>query len=86
MGKKEAIEVSAVVTDVLPNSQYRVHLDNGRDVLAYAAGKLKLRHIRIIAGDRVLVELSPYDLTRGRISWRGEKRSAGTEPGKPPSR
>jgi len=70
MASKEAIEVVATVKEVLPNAQYRVVLDNGHGVLAYAAGKLKIRHIRIIAGDRVRVELSPYDLTRGRISWR----------------
>lgn len=79
MSRKDSIELPATVTDVLPNSQYRVTLDNGGRVLAYAAGKLKVRHIRIIEGDRVLVELSPYDLTRGRISWRGEKRAPKSE-------
>ncbi|OGW78871.1 MAG: translation initiation factor IF-1 [Omnitrophica bacterium GWA2_52_8] len=72
MAGKDAIEVSGVVTDVLPNSQYRVDLENGHKVLAYAAGKLKFRHIRILAGDTVLIELSPYDLARGRIIWRNK--------------
>ena len=72
MAREEAVEVTGVVEDVLPNSQYRVTLENGHKVLAYAAGKLKFRHIRILAGDTVLVHLSPYDLTRGRIMWRNK--------------
>ncbi|OGW82132.1 MAG: translation initiation factor IF-1 [Omnitrophica bacterium GWA2_52_8] len=72
MPNNEAVEVSGTVREVLPNSQYRVVLENGHKVLAYAAGKLKFRHIRILAGDTVLMELSPYDLTRGRIVWRNK--------------
>ena len=72
MPKEEAVEVSGVVQEVLPNSQYRVSIDGGHTVLAYAAGKLKFRHIRILAGDSVLLHLSPYDLTRGRIMWRNK--------------
>ena len=72
MSKDEAIEVTGTVTDVLPNSQYRIELENGHKVLAYAAGKLKFRHIRIVLGDAVQVELSSYDLTRGRIIWRNK--------------
>jgi len=70
MANEDAIEVTGVVQEVLPNSQYRVQLENGHKVLAYAAGKLKFRHIRILAGDAVQMQLSPYDLTRGRIVWR----------------
>ena len=72
MANKDAVEVIGVVNEVLPNSQYRVVLENGHKVLAYAAGKLKFRHIRILAGDTVQLELSPYDLNRGRIVWRNK--------------
>lgn len=72
MSTEDAIEVSGTVREVLPNSQYRVVLDNGHKVLAYAAGKLKFRHIRILTGDTVLMHLSPYDLNRGRIVWRNK--------------
>ncbi len=72
MATEDAVEVTGTVREVLPNSQYRVVLENGHKVLAYAAGKLKFRHIRIIAGDTVLLHLSPYDLTRGRIVWRNK--------------
>ena len=72
MAGEDAIEVTGTVHEVLPNSQYRVVLENGHKVLAYAAGKLKFRHIRILAGDTVLIHLSPYDLSRGRIMWRNK--------------
>ena len=72
MPKEEAVEVTGTVEEVLPNSQYRVTLENGHKVLAYAAGKLKFRHIRILAGDTVMLHLSPYDLNRGRIMWRNK--------------
>ena len=68
--KKEAIEVEGTVTESLPNASFRVELANGHRVLAYVSGKLKLNFIRVLPGDRVLVELSPYDLTRGRITYR----------------
>ena len=64
------IEMEGTVQEVLPNTQFRVRLENGADVLAYAGGKMRQRRIRIIAGDRVSLEVSPYDLTRGRIMWR----------------
>ncbi len=70
MPKEEAVEVMGTVTDVLPNAQFRIILEGGHKVLAYAAGKLKRHKIRIIVGDTVRVELSPYDLTRGRVCWR----------------
>ena len=68
--QKEAIEVEGKVIESLPNASFRVELANGHDVLAYVSGKLKLNFIRVLPGDRVLVELSPYDLTRGRITYR----------------
>lgn len=64
------IEMEGTVQEVLPNTQFRVRLTNGADVLAYAGGKLRQRRIRVIAGDRVSLEMSPYDVTRGRISYR----------------
>jgi translation initiation factor IF-1 len=70
MAKEEMIEMEGFVQEVLPNTQFRVRLGNGADVLAYAGGKMRQRRIRIIAGDRVTLEMSPYDLTRGRINYR----------------
>ncbi|MCH7624302.1 MAG: translation initiation factor IF-1 [Chloroflexi bacterium] len=70
MAKKEAIEVEGTVTESLPNASFRVELANGHQVLAYVSGKIRLHFIRVLPGDRVLVELSPYDLTRGRITYR----------------
>lgn len=72
MAKEEEIEVTGIVDEVLPNTQYRVLLENGHKVLAYAAGKMKFRKIRILAGDSVVLNLSPYDLNRGRIVWRNK--------------
>ena len=68
--KKEVIEVEGVVKDALPNAQFDVELVNGHHVLAHVSGRMKMHYIRILLGDRVLVELSPYDLTRGRITYR----------------
>ncbi len=68
--KKDAIEVEGKVVEPLPNAMFRVELDNGHEVLAHISGKIRLNFIRILPGDRVLVELSPYDLTRGRITYR----------------
>ncbi len=70
MPKKETIEVEGVVAESLPNAMFRVELANNRKVLAHISGKIRLHYIRILPGDRVLVELSPYDLTRGRITYR----------------
>ena len=69
-GKKEAIAVEGKVTESLRNATFRVELANGHEVLAYISGKLKMNYIRVLPGDRVLVELSPYDLSRGRITYR----------------
>ena len=68
--KKDAIEVEGTVTEPLPNAMFRVQLDNAHNVLAHISGKMRMHYIRILPGDRVLVELSPYDLTRGRIVYR----------------
>lgn len=68
--KEEAIEVEATVAELLPNTMFRVKLDNGHQVLAHISGKMRKHFIRILPGDRVRVELSPYDLSRGRIVYR----------------
>jgi translation initiation factor IF-1 len=71
--KEEKIEVEGTVVEALPGTQFRVELDNGHEVLAYLSGKMRKYYIRILLGDRVRVELSPYDLTRGRITYRYKK-------------
>jgi translation initiation factor IF-1 len=70
MAKEEMLEFDGTVTEVLPDGNYRVKLDNDHVILAYAAGKMKKHRIRTLEGDRVIVEMSPYDLDRGRISFR----------------
>ena len=70
LAKKDAIEVEGTVVEPLPNAMFRVELDNGHKVLTHISGKMRMNYIRILPGDRVLVELSPYDLTRGRIIYR----------------
>ena len=70
MTKEDAIEVEGTVVEPLPNAMFRVELDNGHRVLAHVSGKMRINFIRILPGDRVKVELSPYDLTRGRITYR----------------
>jgi len=70
MAKKKGIQVEGTVTETLPNAMFRVELDNGHKVLAHVSGKMRMHFIRILTGDRVTVELSPYDLTRGRIVYR----------------
>lgn len=70
MPKKEAIEVEGVVAESLPNGMFRVELPNGHKVLAHISGKIRMNYIKIVPGDTVLVELSPYDLGRGRITYR----------------
>jgi translation initiation factor IF-1 len=68
--KEDAIEVEGTVLEPLPNAMFRVELDNGHKVLAHISGKMRMHYIRILPGDRVTVELSPYDLSRGRITYR----------------
>jgi translation initiation factor IF-1 len=78
MAKEDLIEMQGKVDEVLPDSRYRVTLDNGHTLVAYSGGKMRKNHIRILAGDKVSLELSPYDLTKGRITFRHlEPRSGG---------
>jgi translation initiation factor IF-1 len=68
--KEDSIQVEGIVKEALPNTQFKVELDNGHSVLAHISGKMRMHYIRILPGDKVVVELSPYDLTRGRITYR----------------
>ncbi len=74
MSKADVIEVEGKVTDAFPNAEFEVELENGHKILAHISGKLRMHYIKIVPGDKVTVELSPYDLTRGRITWRGKGR------------
>jgi len=80
MAKEELIEMQGIVNEVLPDTRFRVTLDNGHELVAYSAGKMKKNRIRILAGDRVSLELSPYDLTKGRINFRHLDRSHSAPP------
>lgn len=75
MGKKDVIEVEGKVIEALPNTIFLVELESGHQITAHISGKLRMNYIRILPGDKVMLELSPYDLTRGRIVWRGKGRS-----------
>jgi len=70
MANKEVIELTGIIIETLPGTQFRVELENGHQIIAHVAGKMRKHFIRILPGDRVLVELSPYDLNRGRITYR----------------
>ena len=70
MSKKDVIEVEGKVLEALPNAMFKVELQNGHQILAHISGKLRMNYIKILPGDQVAVELSPYDLTKGRITWR----------------
>lgn len=70
MSKEGVIEVEGVVTDALPNAMFKVQLENGHEVLSHVSGKLRMNYIRIVPGDKVKLEMSPYDLSKGRITWR----------------
>ena len=72
MAKEDVIEVEGVVTEALPNTNFKVELENGHQILAHISGKLRMNYIKILPGDKVKVELSPYDLSRGRITWRAK--------------
>lgn len=72
LSKQDVIEIEGVVTDALPNATFRVELPNGHNILAHISGKLRMNFIRILPGDKVTVEMSPYDLTKGRITWRSK--------------
>ncbi|MDO4670710.1 MAG: translation initiation factor IF-1 [Aerococcus sp.] len=70
MSKEDMIEVEGTVTETLPNAMFKVELENGFEILAHVSGKIRVNYIRILPGDRVKVEMSPYDLTKGRITYR----------------
>lgn len=72
MSKNDLIEAKGVVTEALPNTTFKVELENGHEILAHISGRLRMNYIRILPGDKVTVEMSPYDLTKGRITWRGK--------------
>ncbi|KPJ98158.1 MAG: translation initiation factor IF-1 [Desulfobacterales bacterium SG8_35] len=74
MPKEEAIQVEGTIIEPLPNAMFRVELDNGHKVLAHISGKMRMHFIKILPGDKVTVELSPYDLTRGRITFRSKNK------------
>jgi len=82
MAKEEALEFEGVVSEVLPDARCRVKLDNGHEVVAYTSGRMKKNRIRILAGDRVTIEMTPYDLTKGRINFR-HKTGGGPGPAGP---
>ena len=86
MAKEELIEMRGAVDEVLPDSRYRVTLENGHVVIAYTGGKMRKHHIRILAGDKVTLELSPYDLTKGRTTFRHLEPRSGPAPGAPARR
>ena len=70
MSKKDVIELEGTIIDALPNAMFKVELENDHEIIAHISGKLRMHFIRILPGDKVTVELSPYDLTKGRITWR----------------
>jgi translation initiation factor IF-1 len=72
LSKEDVIEVEGIVKEALPNAQFKVELQNGHIILAHISGKLRMNFIRILPGDKVTVQISPYDLTRGRITWRSK--------------
>jgi translation initiation factor IF-1 len=80
MSKEELVELGGVVTEVLPQTRFRVTLENGIEVTAYASGKMRKHRIRILAGDRVTLEMSPYDLSKGRINFRHKDTDSGPRP------
>jgi translation initiation factor IF-1 len=85
MAKEELIELEGLVTEILPDARYRVQLDNGHAIVAYTAGRMKKNRIKTLAGDRVTVEMSPYDLEKGRVIFRHKDERAATA-GRPPIR
>ena len=83
MAKEELITFEGLVTEILPDARYRVKLESGHEIVAYTAGKMKKNRIKTLAGDRVTVEMSPYDLDRGRINFRQKTASPGPMPPRP---
>jgi translation initiation factor IF-1 len=74
MAKEEPITVEAIVTESLPNARFRAKLDSGHEILAHVSGKMRMHYIKILPGDKITVEMSPYDLTKGRIIYRGDRK------------
>jgi translation initiation factor IF-1 len=74
MAKEEPITVEAIVTEALPNARFRAKLESGHQILAHVSGKMRMHYIRILPGDKITVEMSPYDLSKGRIVYRGDRR------------
>lgn len=72
LSKQDVIEVEGEVTESLPNANFKVKLQNGHEILAHVSGKLRMNYIRIVPGDKVTIEMSPYDLSKGRITWRAK--------------
>ncbi|MCM1298540.1 MAG: translation initiation factor IF-1 [Firmicutes bacterium] len=72
MSKEDVIEVEGIIQEALPNAMFKVKLSNGHDILAHVSGKLRMNYIRILPGDKVTIEMSPYDLSKGRITWRAK--------------
>ena len=81
MAKEEVIQFEGLVSELLPDARFRIQLDNGHEIIAYTAGKMKKNRIKTLAGDRVTVEMSPYDLEKGRLVFRHKDASAGFTPG-----
>jgi translation initiation factor IF-1 len=86
MAKEDLIEMQGVVNEVLPDSRFRVTLENGHVLVAYAGGKMRKNHIRVLAGDAVSLEMSPYDLSKGRITFRHLERRGPSAPARGPAR
>ena len=74
MAKEEPITVEAIVTEALPNARFRAKLESGHQILAHVSGKMRMHYIRILPGDKITIEMSPYDLTKGRIIYRGDRK------------
>ncbi len=86
MAKEEVMEFEGLVTEILPDARYRVQLDTGHSIVAYTAGKMKKHRIKTLAGDRVTVEMSPYDLEKGRLIFRHREQNVGPRPPGAPAR
>jgi translation initiation factor IF-1 len=84
MAKEELIQFEGLVTEILPDARYRVQLDAGHEIVAYTAGKMKKNRIKTLAGDRVTIEMSPYDLEKGRLIFRHKDERPSSSPGGPP--
>ena len=84
MAKEELIQFEGLVTEILPDARYRVQLDAGHEIVAYTAGKMKKNRIKTLAGDRVTIEMSPYDLEKGRLIFRHKDERPSATPGAPP--